>query len=202
MKKRSETAAREGGQRGQQRRSRDIEAAGTSSDGQPAAGAASSGAGLRSASPSPLRDGDGGTLRGPHSEGTLPAWFWGDGREGEAAAQVSKSLSSRARLMPGDSHHRVGIPGHDKTPDPSPKKKTKHQLPRGSLGRVVIPMGNGQGFPAPNQPGQKGAGGQPGLGVRLCWGWSCLSSVVKLGKDDPQLVSENAVFLGLLPGAL
>lgn len=105
--------------------------------------------------------------------------------------------------MPGDSHHRVGIPGLDKTPDPSPQKKklAPQRLPV-PPSRVVIPMGSGQGFPAPNQPGQKGAGGQPGLGVRLCWGWSCLSSVVKLGKDDPQLVSENAVFLGLLPGAL
>lgn len=38
---------------------------------------------------------------------------------------------------------------------------------------------------------------EAGLGPRVLG-----SSVAKFGKDDPQLVSENAAFLGLLLGAL
>lgn len=48
------------------------------------------------------------------------------------ATEATVSLSSEARSMPGDSHHRVGIPGHGKTLHPSLKKK-KHHLCRGSL---------------------------------------------------------------------
>lgn len=110
--------------------------------------------------------------------------------------------------MPGDSHHRAGIPGHGKTPHPSPPQKN-HQLPRGSLsppaGRLSQ-RGAGRGSQPQTSLAKTGQGGSRGwgcpVGGRLCWGWSCLSSVVKFGKDDPQLVSENAVFLGLLPGAL
>lgn len=88
MKKKSETAAQEGGQRGQQRRSRDNEAAGASSDGQPAAGAASSGAGFQLTSPFPLEMGMGGlcpprALWGPHSKDILLAWFGVTGGRGK-----------------------------------------------------------------------------------------------------------------------
>lgn len=74
------------------------------------------------------------TLQGPLSEGILPTHFGvtrvrrkrlpndsrGKGRK--AAIQTTASLPSRARIMPEDSHHYVGIPGHHKTPHISHKK--------------------------------------------------------------------------------
>lgn len=73
------------------------------------------------------------TLQGPLSKRNLPAQFgvtrvrkkrlpsdsWDKGRE---AAIQTTSLPSRARMMPEDSNHYVGILGHHKTPHISPTK--------------------------------------------------------------------------------
>lgn len=109
--------------------------------------------------------------------------------------------------MPEDSYHYVGIPGHHKTLHISPTKTD--QLQRGFLScpsRVVIPMRIRQGFTLCLTPAGRDSQHRASLAKMGQGGWAgpgaLGSSVVKFSKDDPQLVSENTVFLGLLLRAL
>lgn len=116
--------------------------------------------------------------------------------------------------MPGDSHHFMGIPGYHKNPFLSQEKTISSKKTSSSRGAPChaqagqLHPGGENKAPHPNYP-QQGVGSPipeptwPKWGSKAGLGWGALgSSVVKFGKDDPQLISENTVFLGLLPGAL
>lgn len=207
VKKRSETAAQEGGRRRQQRRSRANEAAGMSSlPGQPPSVLS-----CRWYPPS-VRDRDGTralpTLLRRHpraqfgvTRGMGKSWLPGEGEEGSYTRHRVPPLW--ARLMAGDSHHLTDIPGHGKKLSSLPQENPISSTgPPCTNEQGSYPRGERAGLTASSQPGQNGVGNSWGWGHPRGRGRSCRSSVVKLGKDDSQLVSENAVFLGLLPEAL
>lgn len=154
-------------------------------------------------------------------QGDTPCTVWGDHSEEEEAGrqllgQGEEGSNTNHRIPPWQGQVDVrrqpslGIPGHRKNPHSSPKKKQsaleglpvppkQGGYPQGDKPRLHTPPSPSweqAGAPTP-EPAWPKQGREAGLGPgTLC------SSVVKFGKDDPQLVSENTVSLSLLPGAL